>query len=133
MADILPTQEIMDIVRFRLPLPQMAACLSRQDRIKIVAIGSSSTEGAGASGPEASYPAVLARELSQRFPNASIAVFNKGVGGERIDATIARFEKDVVALNPDLVIWQVGTNDATAAVGWIDCYADVHESVSSMQ
>jgi lysophospholipase L1-like esterase len=79
-----------------------------------VAIGSSSTEGAGASGPEASYPAVLARELNQRFPEARIAVFNKGIGGERIDATIARFEKDVFQLNPDLVIWQVGTNDATA-------------------
>jgi lysophospholipase L1-like esterase len=101
------------LIRVDQPLLRTATRLGRRP-FRIVAIGSSSTEGAGASGPEASYPAVLARELNQRFPNASIAVFNKGVGGERIDATIARFEKDVVALNPDLVIWQVGTNDATA-------------------
>ena len=101
------------LIRVDQPLLRTATRLGRRP-FRIVAIGSSSTEGAGASGPEASYPAVLARELSQRFPNASIAVFNKGVGGERIDATIARFEKDVVALNPDVVVWQVGTNDATA-------------------
>jgi acyl-CoA thioesterase I len=101
------------LIRVDEPLLRTATRLGRRP-FRIVAIGSSSTEGAGASGPEASYPAVLARELSQRFPGASIAVFNKGVGGERIDQTIARFDHDVVQLNPDLVIWQVGTNDATA-------------------
>jgi lysophospholipase L1-like esterase len=101
------------LIRVDEPLLRTATRLGRRP-FRIVAIGSSSTEGAGASGPEASYPAVLARELSQRFPGANIAVFNKGIGGERIDQTIARFEHDVVQLNPDLVIWQVGTNDATA-------------------
>lgn len=101
------------LIRVDQPLLRTATRLGRRP-FRIVAIGSSSTEGAGASGPEASYPAVLVRELSQRFPDARIAVFNKGVGGERIDATIARFDKDVLALNPDLVVWQVGTNDATA-------------------
>ena len=101
------------LIRVDQPLLRTATRLGRRP-FRIVAIGSSSTEGAGASGPEASYPAVLARELSQRFPDARIAVFNKGVGGERIDATVARFEKDIFELNPDLVVWQVGTNDATA-------------------
>jgi lysophospholipase L1-like esterase len=27
---------------------------------------------------------------------------------------MGRFERDVIALNPDLVLWQVGTNEATA-------------------
>lgn len=100
------------LIRVNEPLLRTATRLGRKP-FRIVAVGSSSTEGAGASGPEASYPAVLARELSQRFPGVSIAVFNKGVGGERIDTTIARFKKDVLDMHPDLVIWQVGTNDAT--------------------
>lgn len=101
------------LLRVDQPLLRTATRLGRRP-FKIVAIGSSSTEGAGATGPEESYPAVLARELARRFPKARIAVYNKGIGGERIDGTIARFKKDVLKLDPDLVIWQVGTNDATA-------------------
>lgn len=101
------------LIRVDQPLLRTAIRLGRRP-FKIVAIGSSSTEGAGASGPEASYPAVLARELARRFPKARIAVYNKGISGERIDDTITRFRKDVLKLDPDLVIWQVGTNDATA-------------------
>src|SRR4051812_48649219 len=101
------------LIRVDAPLLRTATRLGRRP-FKIVAIGSSSTEGAGASGPEASYPAVLARELQQRFPGARIAVYNKGIGGERIGAMMARFDRDVMALDPDLVIWQVGTNEATA-------------------
>jgi len=101
------------LIRVNEPLLRTATRLGKRP-FRIVAIGSSSTEGAGASGPEASYPASLARELNQRFPNARIAVFNKGIGGERINQMMDRFERDVVALNPDLVVWQVGTNEATA-------------------
>lgn len=101
------------LIRVNEPLLRTATRLGRRP-FKIVAVGSSSTEGTGASGPEASYPGVLAHELARRFPKARIAVYNKGIGGERIDDTVARFKKDVLALDPDLVIWQVGTNDATA-------------------
>jgi acyl-CoA thioesterase I len=101
------------LIRVNEPLLRTATRLGRRP-FRIVAIGSSSTEGAGASGPEASYPALLAYELNQRFPNTRVSVFNKGVGGERIQNMLERFESDVMALNPDLVIWQVGTNEATA-------------------
>jgi acyl-CoA thioesterase I len=39
-------------------------------------------------------------------------VDNAGVGGETIVKTIARLETAVRTNKPDLVIWQVGTNDA---------------------
>jgi hypothetical protein len=100
------------LIRVDEPLLRTATRLGRRP-FKIVAIGSSSTEGAGASGPEASYPAVLARELAQRFPGARIAVYNKGIGGQRMPAVLARFDTDVFDLHPDLVIWQTGTNEAT--------------------
>src|SRR5216683_1928434 len=41
---------------------------------------------------------------------AEIRVLNKGVGGEREAEMIRRFDRDVLAEHPDLVIWQVGAN-----------------------
>lgn len=78
----------------------------------VVAIGSSSTQGYGASQPNQAYPAQLAARLKLHFPLSSIRIRNKGVGGDDIDNMIARFPQDVFAEKPDLVIWQTGTNDA---------------------
>jgi lysophospholipase L1-like esterase len=82
----------------------------RREPLTIVALGSSSTEGIGASTPEATYPSRFAAELRQRLPGQSITVLNKGVGGETSDDELQRFDRDVFAAQPDLVIWQVGTN-----------------------
>jgi lysophospholipase L1-like esterase len=78
--------------------------------IKIVALGSSSTYGFGASTPAASYPSRLAEELAQRLPDQQITVLNRGINGEEAGEMLARLDADVIAENPDLVLWQVGTN-----------------------
>jgi acyl-CoA thioesterase I len=77
----------------------------------IVAIGSSSTEGIARNDKSMLYPAAMERALAKRWPNAGLHVVNKGKGGEVMAETIARFERDVIALKPDLVIWQLGVND----------------------
>jgi len=76
----------------------------------IVAIGSSSTQGAGASGPAHTYPALLAEELRRRWPHLTVTVVNKGVGGEIAAQMLARFTRDVLPYRPQLVIWQTGSN-----------------------
>jgi lysophospholipase L1-like esterase len=78
--------------------------------LTIVAIGSSSTAGAGASSPAASYPSRLAAELKARLAGREVAVLNRGVNGEETDQMMARFANDVFAAHPQLVLWQVGTN-----------------------
>jgi acyl-CoA thioesterase-1 len=78
--------------------------------IKIVAIGSSSTAGAGASSPALTYPARLEAELRELMPRISVTVINRGVNGEESRDMLERFERDVFAENPDMVIWQVGSN-----------------------
>jgi acyl-CoA thioesterase I len=104
------------IVRLGQPLPHTAAAVAAavgvrsRDPLTIVAIGSSSTEGAGASAPDRTYPSRLKAELDERLPGRAIRVLNKGVGGETIAEMLARFDRDVLAEHPDLVIWQVGTN-----------------------
>ena len=98
------------LMRLSQPLPRFAQRLAKHQPITIVAIGSSSTSGAGASSPAASYPSRLAIELRTRFPNDSITVINRGVNGEEIRDMLARFADGVVKARPDLVLWQVGTN-----------------------
>jgi acyl-CoA thioesterase I len=97
-------------VRFTQPLRHTARRLAAGGPLVIVAIGSSSTNGAGASSPAASYPSRLAVELKQRFPGHDITVLNRGVNGQETAQMIARFDSDVIAAHPDLVLWQVGTN-----------------------
>jgi lysophospholipase L1-like esterase len=78
--------------------------------LKIVAIGSSSTFGTGASSPEKSYPSQLEAELKAQLPGVPVTVLNKGIGGEEAPQMIARFNADVFEEAPDLVLWQVGSN-----------------------
>jgi acyl-CoA thioesterase I len=99
-----------DAVRFANPLSRIGHKLAASQPITIVAIGSSSTAGAGASSPAATYPSRLQTELRQRFRASKITVINRGVGGEEVPDMLKRFDMAVVAAKPDLVIWQLGTN-----------------------
>jgi acyl-CoA thioesterase I len=93
------------------PLPRTAARLNAGDAVKIIAIGSSSTTGLWVLSPSATYPEVMRRELARLRPAARIEIINSGRVGETIGGSIARFERDVLAHAPDLVVWQLGTND----------------------
>lgn len=99
-----------DYARFDLPLRRSARQLAAGKPIKIVAIGSSSTSGAGASKPYNSYPSRLAAELAREFVDHDFTVLNRGVNGDTATDMLARFERGVIAEKPDLVLWQVGTN-----------------------
>jgi lysophospholipase L1-like esterase len=96
---------------FEQPLTHLAARLKAGGPVKVVAIGSSTTAGEGGIAP---YPQRLLADLRDqfrgRFPNVAIDVINRGVGGEEAPLELKRFDNDVFRLNPDLVIWQVGTN-----------------------
>jgi len=96
--------------RFDLPLRRMARLIARGQPIKIVALGSSSTYGAGASTSAGSYPSRLADELARRFPGHEITVLNRGVNGDEAADMLARLDTAVIVEKPDVVLWQLGTN-----------------------
>ncbi|MBV8752589.1 MAG: SGNH/GDSL hydrolase family protein [Hyphomicrobiales bacterium] len=99
------------LTRFTHRLPRLADRVAQRASITIVAMGSSSTAGTGASSPAATYPARLEALLKERAVGAMpITVLNRGVGGEEIREMLARFDRDVMAAKPDLVLWQLGTN-----------------------
>ena len=95
-----------------LALPATWAALAAGRPITIVAFGSSSTEGAGATTPAHTYPARLQALLRAAWPNVPVTVANRGLGGQTTDAMLARLDTDVLAARPTLVIWQDGANAA---------------------
>jgi hypothetical protein len=99
-----------EFTRLGQALPHLARRLAAGEPVTIVAIGSSSTAGAGASSPAKAYPARLEAELKARFPGIPLRVLNRGVNGEEATQMVARFETEVLSEHPDLVLWQVGTN-----------------------
>ena len=98
-----------DQARLDFPLSRMAPLLAGGQPIKIVALGSSSTRGVGASTSAASYPSRLAEELVRRFPGHKFTILNRGVNGEDVGNMLARLDT-VIRDKPDLVLWQIGTN-----------------------
>jgi acyl-CoA thioesterase-1 len=96
-----------DLVRFKYPLPHLAQALRNQRKVKVVAIGSSSTAGEGDIVP---YASRLEMALRKRFHGRMIDVLNRGVGGQEALDELSRFDPDVIDEAPALVIWQVGTN-----------------------
>jgi lysophospholipase L1-like esterase len=80
--------------------------------IRILAIGSSSTQGIGATAEKFTYPAQLMADLNSIHTSSPVDVRNAGIGGETITQTLARLERELNTYKPTLVIWQLGTNDA---------------------
>jgi len=115
------------------PLRRTGQRLAAGQALTIVAIGSSSTSGAGASSSAASYPSRLEVELKERFPTLTIRVLNRGVGGEEAADMLARFDKAVFAEQPDLVLWQVGTNTVLRGHSLVTTESLIHEGVRRLK
>ena len=122
-----------ELKRLDQPLRRVAQRIVARQPLTVVAIGSSSTAGAGASSSAASYPSRLEVELKQRFPNLPIKVLNRGVGGEEMADMLARFDQTVLAEKPDLVLWQVGTNAVLRHLSVIGSESILHDGLERLK
>jgi lysophospholipase L1-like esterase len=114
-------------------LPHVANKLVAGQPVVIVAFGSSSTAGFGASSPDFNYPNRLATQLRRQYPTANITVINAGVGGEDAPEMMKRLQKEVIDVRPDLVIWQVGTNAVLRNLDPGDTAKIVEDGISRIQ
>jgi acyl-CoA thioesterase I len=95
-------------------LSNVAAALQNRKTVKILAIGASATSGWR--GRRGGYTEQIEQILEHAVRGIDVVMVNRGVSGE-LAADAARRIKTEVALNePDLVLWQVGTNDALAYI-----------------
>jgi len=95
-----------------LALPVSRAAIAAGRPLTVLAFGSSSTEGAGATERARTYPARLEARLQAALPGVPLRVLNRGRGGEDAPEMLARLDAEVLAEKPDLVVWQAGANAA---------------------
>lgn len=105
----------------------------RAGALRILAVGSSSIEGIGASRRELGFAPQLELALEHRMPGVEVTVFNRGIGGETAKETADRLERELAAGRVDLVIWQLGTNDVLRDRLFDDVFADFHRGEAVLQ
>jgi lysophospholipase L1-like esterase len=96
------------------PLPNVAASLQTRRQIRILAIGSASL-GPRRSG-SAGHSELIRQILQNAIKGLNVVMINRGVSGELSAQAAVRIRNEVALNEPDLVVWQVGTNDALAYV-----------------
>ncbi|MBT3267359.1 SGNH/GDSL hydrolase family protein [Candidatus Poribacteria bacterium] len=71
----------------------------------------------------AGYVAHIADLLAARYPDRRIGINNQGISGNRVVDLRARWDRDVVAHQPDWVSISIGVNDVWR---WFDGNPDAH-------
>ena len=95
------------------PLPNVATALASRKKLRILAFGAAPGR-VGARG--GGYTALIERMLEHTLKGTRIVMINRGVSGELAANAAVRMKTQVALEEPDLVLWQVGTNDALASV-----------------
>ncbi|MGE3064025.1 MAG: SGNH/GDSL hydrolase family protein [Hyphomicrobiaceae bacterium] len=109
------------------PLPNTAKALKSRNVIRILAIGASPNSMLGTRSGAGSP--LLEQILERAIKGLDVEIINRGVSGELAEAAAARLKVEVAMEHPDLVLWQVGTNDAFARVPLEDFQATVTDMV----
>ena len=120
-------------VRKMASLSRVASELAAGEPVVIVAFGSSSTQGHGSTSPDFTYPNRLAAQLRRQYPTADITVINAGKGGEDAPEMMKRLQTAVLDRNPDMVIWQVGTNAVLRNLDPVETVKLVEEGIARIQ
>jgi acyl-CoA thioesterase I len=93
-------------------LLRLSRTLQATRSAKILVVGSSSTVGLGASSASKTYVARLEPDLESAIAGVDFEIVGRGISGEVAQGAADRMRREVEEVKPDLVIWQVGTNDA---------------------
>jgi len=108
-------------------LPNVAAALAKRKTLRILTMGSAPGR-IGAHG--GSYTGVIETMLESALKGIDVEIINRGVSGELAAAAATRMRNEVALDEPDLVLWQVGTNDALAYVPTADFAATLREQIA---
>ena len=82
-----------------------------KEPIRIVCLGDSATAVQYRIGGRRAWPDMLKIALNRIFPTAKFEVVNSGTNGDTTGAGLRKFDNDVLAHHPDIVIVFFGAND----------------------
>ena len=88
-----------------------AALESGKQPVKIVCFGDSITGIYYHSGGRRAWPEMLGIALKQIYPNSKATIVNSGLSDDSTIRALARFERDVLVHQPDVVVVMFGMND----------------------
>ena len=112
------------------PMPNTAARIETNKKMRVLAIGSSATWTGNRSG---SYPSRLEKLLENVWKGVDVEVVNRGVSGEIASVSARRLINEAAILKPTMVLWQLGTNDAVARVPLVEFETTVRATVRMLQ
>jgi acyl-CoA thioesterase I len=109
------------------PLPNVAAALQNRKQIKILAIGASSLSSRRSS--RGGHTEQIKQILQAAIKGLDVVMINRGVSGELSAQAVPRIKNEVALTEPDLVLWQVGTNDALSYVPLDEIESSIVETI----
>lgn len=105
---------------------------SRGEKITIVTLGGSITQGVISPGPDElidvsakPYATIVKDWFVEKFPDAKIKFYNAGVGGTGSYYGVHRLNRDVLVYNPDLVLVEFAVNDYSESYFDAVCYENI--------
>src|SRR5215213_3896474 len=96
------------------PLETVKAALDEKRPVKVLTLGSPAMSALGTG--SASYPAWLEHELERLLPGSDFVMEHRATSGEIMEDASDRIKGMVAEVEPDLVIWKVGTTEMLARV-----------------
>ena len=97
-------------------MPNVARALTQHKTIEILAVGSAAMNTIGVESGVKSYRLQLEDMLKVALKGVDVDIINRGTGGEIAQTSSDRIRSEVALTKPDLILWQLGTNDALARV-----------------
>jgi acyl-CoA thioesterase I len=107
-------------------LGAVKTALREHRAIHVMTLGPAASPGLGLATP---YPVRLETELTKSFPGVEVDVEGRTVAGEIASGAADRLRAVVAEVQPDLVVWQVGANDALARVPLEDFARSLDETI----
>jgi hypothetical protein len=105
-----------ELVQSRATFHRLARAVKAREPIRILVMGTSSSLGAGTSGPDAAYPARLAARLSSEWGGLPVSIVNVARAGMTASDMAGRMPALLAETRAQLVVWQTGTVDAMRGV-----------------
>lgn len=110
-----------------MPLPAIERAIKDRKALRILAIGASASHAAHAS--RRGYQGLIEGILEKAIPGVDVEIINRGVSGELARDAAERMKVEVALVRADLVLWQLGTNDALARIPFQEFKTSVGEAL----
>jgi acyl-CoA thioesterase-1 len=114
------------------PLPGAFAALGRGE-LRVMVIGSASTQAGGTSGASATWPERLKAVLGARVQPAKVAVETFGGRGTTAADHARIIAEQAPRLRPHLIVWQLGTVEAARGMPVEEMSAVVQEVIARLR